>query len=73
MTAAHAQRLPEPEHAHTEVMPHHEVPYVLVFFALVILTIVTVAVAMHRFSPELVNVLIALAIASVKGSLVALY
>src|SRR3954470_24463023 len=73
MTAAHSQRMPEPEHAHTEVMPHHEVPYVLVFFALVGLTIVTVAVALHRFEPELVNVLIALAIASIKGSLVALY
>src|SRR3982750_2996363 len=73
MTAAHSQRMPEPEHAHSELMPHHEVPYVLVFFALVGLTIVTVAVALHRFSPELVNVLIALAIASVKGSLVALY
>ena len=73
MTAAHSQRLPEPEHAHSEIMPHHEVPYVLVFFALVGLTIVTVAVAMHRFEPELVNVLIALVIASIKGSLVALY
>jgi cytochrome c oxidase subunit 4 len=73
MTAAHSQRLPEPEHAHSQIMPHHEVPYVLVFFALVGLTIVTVAVAMHRFEPELVNVLIALVIASIKGSLVALY
>ena len=73
MTAAHSHRMPEPEHAHTEPLPHHEVPYVLVFFALVVLTIVTVAVALHRFEPELVNVLIALAIASVKGSLVALY
>jgi cytochrome c oxidase subunit 4 len=73
MTAAHSQRMPEPEHAHTEPMPHHEVPYVLVFFALVGLTIVTVAVALHRFEPELVNVLIALVIASIKGSLVALY
>src|SRR5678816_2691506 len=73
MTAAHSQRMPEPEHARTEPMPHHEVPYVLVFFALVGLTIVTVAVAMKRFEPEMVNVLIALAIASVKGSLVALY
>ncbi len=68
-----ASRMPEPEHGHTEPPAHHEVPYVIVFFALVGLTIITVAVAMHRFEPELVNVLIALAIASVKGSLVALY
>ena len=73
MTAASTSRFPKPEHAHTEPMPHHEVPYVMVFFALVGLTIITVAVAMKRFHPELINVLIALAVASVKGSLVALY
>ena len=72
MTSA-ASRMPEPEHGHSGSLPHHEVPYVLVFFALVGLTIITVAVALHRFEPELVNVLIALAIASIKGSLVALY
>jgi cytochrome c oxidase subunit 4 len=65
--------MPEPEHGHTEAPPHHEIPYGMVFIALVVLTIVTVGVAMKRFEPEAINVLIALAIASVKASLVALY
>jgi len=73
MTSAASHRIPEPAHGHTEPMPHHEIPYVMVFFALVGLTIITVAVALHRFEPEMVNVLIALVIASIKGSLVALY
>ena len=72
MTAA-TSRLPEPEHAHTEATPHHEIPYVMVFIALVGLTVVTVLVALHRFEFEITNVLLALAVASVKGSLVALY
>jgi cytochrome c oxidase subunit 4 len=38
-----------------------------------VLTIVTVLVAMYRFDLEIVNVLLALAVASVKGALVALY
>ena len=74
MTSAHADRhLPEPAHGHTEQAPHHEIPYVAVFFALVGLTIVTVAIAMHRFEVEAINVLLALVVASIKGSLVGLY
>jgi cytochrome c oxidase subunit IV len=72
MTAI-SSRMPEPEHARTAAAPHHEIPYGKVFVALVVLTIVTVAVALHRFEIEIVNVLLALAVASVKGSLVALY
>ena len=72
MTSA-VSRMPEPEHGHTEPTPHHEIPYGKVFVALVVLTIVTVLVAMHRFELEIVNVLLALAVASVKGALVALY
>ena len=72
MSAA-TTRLPEPEHGHTEHLPHHEVPYVLIFFVLVALTVVTVAVAMYRFEMELINVLLALFVASIKGSLVALF
>src|SRR5436189_5912942 len=68
-----SSRMPEPEHAHTEAAPHHEIPYGKVFIALVALTVVTVAVALHRFEVEIINVLLALAVASVKGSLVALY
>ena len=66
-------RIPEPEHGHTEPAPHHEIPYGKVFVALVVLTIITVLVAMHRFELEIMNVLLALAVASVKGALVALY
>jgi cytochrome c oxidase subunit 4 len=73
MTAAPASRLPEPEHGHSEPHAEHHVPYIMVFFALVGLTVVTVAVAMKRFEPEITNVLIALAVASIKGALVALY
>ena len=72
MTSA-VSRMPEPEHGHTEAAPHHEIPYGKVFVALVVLTVITVAVALHRFEVEAVNVLLALAVASVKGSLVALY
>ncbi|MBC8108437.1 MAG: cytochrome C oxidase subunit IV family protein [Anaerolineae bacterium] len=68
-----SSRMPEPEHGHTEGAPHHEIPYMKVFGALVVLTVVTVAVALYRFEVEIVNVLLALAVASVKGSLVALY
>ena len=62
MTAA-THRMPEPEHGHTEAPPHHEIPYLMVFAALIGLTIITVVVALKRFEPEVINVLIALAIA----------
>jgi cytochrome c oxidase subunit 4 len=55
-------------------LPHHVVPYQTIFWTLLILTAVTVAVAMtFTFSNELVNVLIALFIASIKGLCVALF
>ncbi|MGH7178088.1 MAG: cytochrome C oxidase subunit IV family protein [Tepidisphaeraceae bacterium] len=74
MNPAHAtDRLHDAVHGHSEPHAHHPVPYLMVFFALVGLTVVTVLVAMHRFEFELVNVLLALAVAMVKGSLVALY
>lgn len=75
-TDATASRLPhEPEEPHdvSRPMPHHHVRYVLVFINLVILTVVTVLVAMHRFESEAVNVILALLVASVKASLVALF
>ncbi len=51
-----AGRMGEPEepHGHTEATPHHHVNYVLIFGVLVVLTVVTVAVAMLRFVNELV-------------------
>jgi cytochrome c oxidase subunit IV len=75
MTEAHAPRMNEPEepHGHTEPTPHHTINYYYIFFALVILTIVTVLVAFHRFESEVVNLLLALLVASVKATLVAMF
>ena len=53
--------------------PHHSVNYAVIFVTLIALTVVTVAVAAFRFSNELVNVLLALLIASVKAMFVAFY
>jgi len=64
----------EEPHDVSRPMPHHPVPYMKVFGALVVLTIVTVLVGIAlRFPAEIVNVLIALAIASAKAALVALF
>ena len=64
---------PEEPHGVTVPMPHHKVPYVACFLALIVLTVITVAVALYRFQSEVVNLLIALLIASIKASLVALF
>jgi len=45
----------------------------MIFFALVALTVITVAVAFYRFHNESVNVLIALLVASIKAIFVARY
>ena len=63
----------EEAHGHTEALPHHKVPYFLVFGTLVVLTIVTVAVAFLDIHNELVKVLLALTIASIKATAVALF
>jgi cytochrome c oxidase subunit 4 len=63
----------EEPHGHTEPMPHHKVPYFLIFGVLVALTFVTVAVAFLDIKSEIAKVLLALAIASVKASAVALF
>jgi cytochrome c oxidase subunit IV len=69
-----AGRMPEPAHGHTEAAPHHEIPYMKVFVALLVLTAITVGVAIKmRFESEIVNVMVALLIATVKGALVALF
>jgi cytochrome c oxidase subunit IV len=73
MTAHADSRMPEEPHGVTVPMPHHEVPYFKIFLALVVLTAVTVAIAFVHFPTELINVLAALAVAIVKGSLVALF
>lgn len=64
---------PQEPHGRRVPLPHHEVNYLLIFLGLVVLTIVTVAVAFERFQDELVNVLMALLIATIKGIFVARY
>jgi cytochrome c oxidase subunit 4 len=66
-------RMPEEPHGVTVPMPHHHVNYLAIFFTLVILTVVTVAVAFYRFENEMVNVLLALLVASVKATFVAMF
>src|SRR5450432_1856397 len=64
----------EGEEARTESWPHHHVPFIKIFFALLILTAITVGIGMYmRFDNELVNVLLALLIAATKASLVAMF
>jgi cytochrome c oxidase subunit IV len=73
MTSHAESRMPEEPHATTVPTPHHQVPYVLIFVTLLALTAVTVAIAFIHFPTELVNVLLALTVAFIKGSLVALF
>src|SRR4051812_21280201 len=72
-TASGLNRMGEPEepHGHSEPLPHHPVPYYHIFGILIALTVVTVLIAFYRFSNELVNVLLALTVASVKATFVA--
>jgi cytochrome c oxidase subunit IV len=60
-------------HAVTVPMPHHKINYVAIFILLCALTVVTVAVAFVHIESELMKVLVALAIASVKAAAVALF
>lgn len=74
MDATVALNDPHPEpHGHTVPMPHHKVNYLGIFLLLTVLTIVTVAVAFVHIRSELVKVLVALTIASIKAAFVALY
>ena len=68
-----AARIPEEPHDVSRPTPHHYVNYYLIFITLVALTVITVAVAFHRFESELVNVLLALLVASIKATFVARY
>jgi cytochrome c oxidase subunit IV len=58
---------------HSEPAPHHHVNYLLIFVCLIVLTVATVAVAFKRFDDHWINLLIALAVASLKALLVARY
>jgi cytochrome c oxidase subunit 4 len=72
-SASTASRIPDEPHGHSQAEPHHTVNYFAIFGILVVLTIVTVAASFIRFENELINVLIALFIASIKASCVAFY
>ena len=54
------------EHGHLT-----QTTYIMIFFTLVILTVVTVLIAFKRFDNEMVNVLLALLVATVKATFVA--
>lgn len=64
---------PEEPHGVTVPLPRHPVNYLLIFGVLVVLTILSVVIATHRFEREIVNVLVALLLASIKGACVALF
>jgi len=64
---------PSEPRGHAQVSADHYVPHYLIFLVLVALTAITVMVASHRFYSELVNVLLALLIASIKAICVARY
>ena len=76
-TADTANRMPEPEEPHdvSRPTPHHAVPYFVCFGVLVALTIVTVAAyyVLRTSESELVKILVAIAIAGIKASVVALF
>ena len=73
MTAHSQSRIPEEPHDVSRPEPHHTVPYFTIFLVLVGLTVVTVGIAFVRFPNELVNVLLALLVATIKVCCVALF
>lgn len=66
-------RIHEEAHGHTVPMPHHKVNYYAIFGILVVLTIITVGVAFIEIHREWIKVLLALTIASIKATFVALF
>jgi cytochrome c oxidase subunit 4 len=71
--AHHASRPPEEPHGVSTPAVHHAVNYVMIFYTLVALTVVTVLVALHRFDNEAANVFLALLVATIKAGFVATY
>ncbi len=71
----HGRMHGEPEEAHgvTVPVPHHHVNYYAIFASLVVLTAITVGVYFLHPTSELVKILLALLIASVKAILVAYF
>jgi|SRR4051794_16045063 cytochrome c oxidase subunit 4 len=70
--ADNAPRMSE-AHGHTQAAPHHKVNYFLIFGVLVVLTGITVGVAYIDIQKEWIKVLLALTIASIKASFVAMF
>ncbi len=64
---------PEEPHGVTVPTPHHHVNYLAIFLTLVVLTAITVGVYFLHPQSELVKILLALLIASVKAILVAYF
>jgi cytochrome c oxidase subunit 4 len=60
------------DHESPEAIKRQTRVYVMIFFALMVLTVVTVAVSYLHLSPHLA-ILVALMIAAIKGSMVAAY
>jgi cytochrome c oxidase subunit IV len=73
MSQSHSHRIPEEPHGDTAPLPHHYVNYYAIFGALVVLTIITVAVAFLNIRNEGIKVALALTIAAIKASCVALF
>lgn len=64
---------PHSHEAHTHVDANATRKYAIVLLALLVLTLVTVLVSQVQFGSGFLNVVVALAIATVKASLVALF
>lgn len=73
MSHAVASRVPDEPHDVSRPHAHHKVNYLAIFFTLLALTVVTVAVAMVHIESELVKVLVALLIACIKAWFVLTY
>ncbi len=66
-------RVPEEPHGVSAPHAEHKINYLGIFYTLCVLTVVTVAIAFYRFSNELVNVSLALLVASIKATFVGRY
>ena len=60
-------------HGQTDRPAHHKINYLLIFYALIVLTVITVVIATQRFENEWMNIGLALLVASIKALLVARY
>jgi cytochrome c oxidase subunit 4 len=74
MNSTRSDHYEDEPHDNPPPAKHHHVPYLAIFAALLVLTAITVGIGIgYRAQNEAVNVLLALLIASIKASLVALF